>query len=364
MENNAKISAYGIKTLSIVGLVFALSIGIYAGSVNLFGWPESLSKLAATVVSITSTSKPAPDLSVSASALSIASGDTVKLSWQIKNAPADGGLYTFSYACAPGVSVLNANNENEAIICGLEYPLPENKDDINLILRSDKTRYGNADLTVSFTPRASSEKTIFANTLITISNQTVKAGKNSAPELPTKPKNQTTTNQTAANKSPVTAGNTGGTGAKTLKPGNKTETTVQVSGVTSSVSNPNGKPDLAVKIIATGIVDPNTKEFVATTTPKASDRIAVQFEIANLGTKESGSWYFNAVLPTIPFYIFSSDGQASLMPGDKIVYTLGFDKIEKKDGNMVVINADPANSINEASENNNIAKTTIDGVVF
>ncbi|TSC67164.1 MAG: hypothetical protein CEO19_334 [Parcubacteria group bacterium Gr01-1014_73] len=125
-----------------------------------------------------------------------------------------------------------------------------------------------------------------------------------------------------------------------------------------------GKPDLAVKILETGVIDKITNVWTATTSLRSIDRIAVRFSVENLGTKETGSWYFNAVLPTYPSHIYSANSQVSLLPGDRIEFTLGFDIVEKKDGNIVVINVDPANSIFEASEENNIARVTIDGVSF
>ena len=125
-----------------------------------------------------------------------------------------------------------------------------------------------------------------------------------------------------------------------------------------------GKPDLAVKILETGVIDKVTNVFTATTSLRSVDRIAVRFSVENLGTKETNLWYFNAVLPTYPSHIYSASSQISFLPGDRIEFTLGFDSIEKKDGNLVIINADPANSISEASEDNNIARVIIDGVSF
>src|SRR3989344_3701101 len=124
-----------------------------------------------------------------------------------------------------------------------------------------------------------------------------------------------------------------------------------------------GKSDLYSNITAYGTLNSNN-EFTATTTLKSTDKIAVRFEIVNHGTVETGTWYFNAVLPTFPSHIFTSESQQSLKPGEKIVFTLGFNKVAKKDGNEFVVNADPANSINEASETNNIAKLTMNDVKF
>lgn len=148
--------------------------------------------------------------------------------------------------------------------------------------------------------------------------------------------------------------------------GQKTETfqLINPSTPVKDIGKPMGKPDLAVKILEIGVIDKITNLWLATTSLRSIDRIAVRFLVENLGTKETGSWYFNAVLPTYPSYIYSANSQVSLLPGERIEFTLGFDSVEKKDGNIVVINVDPANSIFEVSEENNIAKITIDGVSF
>ena len=132
----------------------------------------------------------------------------------------------------------------------------------------------------------------------------------------------------------------------------------------SPPANQNGKPDLMSNILEIGVVSKTDNEFTATTTLRSGDRIAVRFVVDNIGTKQSGDWYFNASLPTFPSHIFSSGMQQNLEPGDRIEFIIGFDSIEKKDGNVVFINADPANSLNEIKEDNNIASTTISGVIF
>lgn len=150
--------------------------------------------------------------------------------------------------------------------------------------------------------------------------------------------------------------------AKEKTAGQKTET-LQLINPTAPIKDI-GKSDLAVKILEIGVIDKVTNIWTATTSLRSVDRIAVRFSVENLGTKETNLWYFNAVLPTFPLYIYSANSQVSLLPGDRIEFTLGFDSIEKKDGNLVVINVDPANSISEASEDNNIARVIIDGVSF
>lgn len=71
-----------------------------------------------------------------------------------------------------------------------------------------------------------------------------------------------------------------------------------------------GYPDLAVRIIS---IVPQ------------GNRYSMVFEVANYGTNLASGWSFNAVLPLEPTYTYHSGPQQVLRPGDKIVYTLGFD---------------------------------------
>jgi len=141
----------------------------------------------------------------------------------------------------------------------------------------------------------------------------------------------------------------------------QTEKLYGSSNTTLSISAP---IDLAVKITDLGILDKNTNIFTPTQTFSSTDRIAVRFVVENVGGTQSPSWYFNAVLPTNPNHIFQSEYQKALAPRDKIEFTLGFDSIEKTDGNIFTVNIDPAELIAEKTKVNNIIQLTINGVRF
>ena len=115
-----------------------------------------------------------------------------------------------------------------------------------------------------------------------------------------------------------------------------------------------------VRIISVGGIDPATNIFTAKESIVITERAAVRFEIVNIGTKRADGWSFNAVLPTFPSHIFSSESQQALGPGDKIEYTLGFDQfdINQTEG-VIAIYVDPTNSINEPNKDNNLGKATI-----
>jgi hypothetical protein len=79
-----------------------------------------------------------------------------------------------------------------------------------------------------------------------------------------------------------------------------------------------GNPDLSVRIISATPAYSNN--YGGTT------RMNVTFEITNIGTNVArAGWNFSATLPVGYTYTYNSPTQRALNPGDKIVYTLGFD---------------------------------------
>ncbi|HEB62150.1 MAG TPA: sortase [Bacteroidetes bacterium] len=145
-----------------------------------------------------------------------------------------------------------------------------------------------------------------------------------------------------------------------LTPGEETDITIPIiGGNTLPPSNPYGKPDLDAKITKVGIIDPQTNNFIATSTLTTKDKIAVKFVISNLGTKTAEGWTFNMVLPTNPLYIFHSKTQNNLKPGERIEYAIAFDKPKESDDAIIIVNVDPTRTIFELNENNNIVKKIV-----
>lgn len=108
---------------------------------------------------------------------------------------------------------------------------------------------------------------------------------------------------------PSTSG-TGSTGGKTPTPSPK-QPTYTYTPSAQPVAQMYGYADLATRIIS---VVPQ------------GNRYSMTFEVANYGTNTAAAgWMFTAHLPLDPSYTFTSNPQQALRPGDKIVYTLGFD---------------------------------------
>ena len=134
--------------------------------------------------------------------------------------------------------------------------------------------------------------------------------------------------------------------------------TYEVTTSPTEIDSPTGRIDFLASIDAIGILG-DDNQFIASSTPNANDKIAVKFTVKNIGNKKSESWYFNAVLPTSPFHIFHSRSQRALAPGEKIEFTMGFDKPKIGENQLVIINVDPTGGIKESDKTNNIVKEFI-----
>jgi hypothetical protein len=160
---------------------------------------------------------------------------------------------------------------------------------------------------------------------------------------------------------PVTTAPTTPTTPQTTTPSTPLPSSPEVIAV-PVVSDPNGQPDLVGRVIEVGVVNKTTNVFTASSTPNANSqeyRVAIRFSIENAGTKTAPQFTFNAVLPSFPPHVFSSAAQPELKPGDRIEYTLAFDKFTNENEGMFTLNVDPSNRVNEPNKENNLVKYTI-----
>ena len=140
--------------------------------------------------------------------------------------------------------------------------------------------------------------------------------------------------------------------------GKEATSTYPMSGTATPVYS--GLPDLIVTINAVGYLATSSADsFVASQTVPAGSRPAVRFIIKNIGTNVSGVWRFSASVPTQNAYVYGSELQQSLNPGDSIDYTLGFDQANTGANKMISITANSDHAIAESNSNNNSASATI-----
>ena len=142
--------------------------------------------------------------------------------------------------------------------------------------------------------------------------------------------------------------------------GPATSGTYPMGGTTPSPVAPSGLPDFIVTINTVGyLATTSADSFIASSTVPAGSRPAVRFTIKNVGTNVTGSWRFSASIPTQSAYIYQSQPQQALMPGDSIDYTLGFDQANRGSGQMISITANFDNAVAESNASNNSAAASI-----
>ncbi len=127
--------------------------------------------------------------------------------------------------------------------------------------------------------------------------------------------------------------------------GEKINTTQQIGGAAAGTLS--GLPDFITTIDAVGYLTTTSADsFTASSTVPAGSRPAVSFTIKNIGTNVSGLWCFSATIPTQSSYLYQSQPQQSLNPGDSIEYTLGFDQAYRGVDQMISVTANIANTAN------------------
>lgn len=123
----------------------------------------------------------------------------------------------------------------------------------------------------------------------------------------------------------------------------------------AGAGTPTTPPDLSVRILAIGVIDPVSGVFVNRPPTSPADVAAVQFDISNDGGSSTGAWYFYAQLPTtVSGYPYRSPVQEPLGPGDQVVNTLRFSPIIPGGGLFNVI-VDSEGMVGESNEINNTA---------
>jgi hypothetical protein len=144
------------------------------------------------------------------------------------------------------------------------------------------------------------------------------------------------------------------------------------SSITTSKTTPTGAqqpaatpaggplPDLNVRIIGVGVIDPSTGDFVANVPATQGLIAAVEFDIANKGSATARGWSFSAHLPTMTDGAYSSPVQAPLAPGAHIVNTLRFSQLQAGGGTFTV-SVNPAGTVQESNTSNNSASAEVSG---
>ncbi len=329
--------------LVAAGTYTALQIGPYL--------PDALNRLAAAAVNVTQTFIPSEKLNVYINPTSIESGNLVNIAWSHPKKSTE-GIYSLSYPCIEGVFVGIATASGDRMLdCETLNDIYSENNLMVLKTVSESVNVADIPLSLIYTRLEDTSPSLQTTVTLQVTNHAIVSDENTEIEG-VRPEEHSSVTETM-----VTTPTVSIPSGQTEIAGEKTENIYSIG--KTGTESPYGKPDLAPRIIEIGTIDKVTNEFTSTTTLRASGRVAVRFEVENLGTADSGVWYFSAVLPTFPLHIFQSESQQSLAPGDRIEYTIGFDNVQPDKDGRFVVNVDPNSSLPESSEDNNLAETTI-----
>jgi hypothetical protein len=263
------------------------------------------------------------------------SEDTVNVEVEHRNKKAESvGTYTVEFECEKETTIQLNDEEvacNEELEIGEEAPIA-----FTAIIQTKEDRYTDLPIVVRFVGEESAVET---DTLLTIVNT-------KAASLPTSDEEDKESDSDGG------GSDTNGKQDET----EKTPSYITVKRYGGRYSDPNGVADLKVTVDSTGII--RNGSFRERDELSKNDRAAVTFTVTNVGTKETGVWYFSALIPTKETFFFRSNNQENLLPGDRIEYILAFDDIHGRGEANLYIHVDPVGNIRELSETNNVSEIT------
>jgi hypothetical protein len=161
-----------------------------------------------------------------------------------------------------------------------------------------------------------------------------------------------------ATSTPTTTPATTPTTPAPTTPGTPVTTVVQVGTNPATYS---GLPDLVLENVQTGyLTGTNVSTFRASNNVPDGERGAVKFTIANRGTNIAGDFEFQFRINTSPSINKDYKVTRELRPGERIEYTLWFDRVRSNDDRTISLEIDTDNEVRESNENNNDKTTRID----
>lgn len=300
-----KIKDLLIKPLAIVGLLAILGILIF--SINFITKGNSyFSSASVNFVNLSSFFSKKENLFVSADSLNQKSGEIFKVFFKHPDSKAIGS-YSFTYPCFESFyfEAITDSNKKEKVLCNTPFSITNTDNEIKIRANLTQSRYVDMPVTVSFTPNGKSTPTSSGSITLSISNENILNDKQQ-----------------------------------------------------ENIILNNTKSDLKITIAEIGVLNRETKAFVKLNSISKNDVVGIRFIVENIGSKLSGPWKFNAILPTYPSKIFNSEIEPSLNPQDRIEFTIGFDQaiVGKQ---IVKFLVDPDNAVSEISEENNTASVEI-----
>jgi len=326
-----------VKIFAVLGLIVIILIALYGAMAALRSIPNVWESMGNAFTSVTGVFDGEDEMELSVSPQTPVSGEIVTISFDKKGT--GNGSYSFSYDCAEGINfeILSPDGASRTFaFCNTPTTFAASGNYVRVIPTLINKDVVSAPIKIDFTRNNDNEVSASGETQITV----IKSSGSTANPPVSGP--ATTTPPTT--KPPVNN-----------PPSNPGYTIITAPRVPVLF----GFPDLTVKILEVGTINKVTGVFTATTYITTADRVAVKFEVLNAGTNTAANWRFNASLPLEPYYLYPASIQPILNPGDKIIYTLGFDGIQNRSINQFSVIVDPDNMVQESNELNNTATRNI-----
>ncbi len=277
------------------------------------------------------------------------------------NPSSDDGVYAIAFGCVTDVTyridpTAIFSPTEEQVRCGSYYRIKDISMPIQVTLSSPAIQNAEVSVFVSYFDGATI--VVRGTNTITVTNESLPATTNSG--------TSTSSDSNSLNTDSLFSTSTDATeevialpvSQSTQSPTQPLEQTPVETVIRIPVPNttptavPGGKPELEPKLLDTGTLDRLTNEYTATTSFSRVDRVAIRFEVTNTGTARANNWYFSAQLPTYPAYMYTSDTQQSLNPGERIEFTIAFDQVTAGE-KAVTINVDPGKQVSGDNPDNN-----------
>lgn len=329
MENNPKKGLFPkiynwFVNLTVAGLLRAILVVflIIVILMSVSYLPNIISRISSSLsAALYSIFVPAEEASMTISKNIVNSGNDVVVNFKDGDETTN-SIYTISYACDANLNLLSVENSGlKNINCDESYYLLDNSNSITIR---------------PITTNESIVRLVLNGSLE--NNETQKIEKIGVARITIKNDNANTT----VNYPPAPTATT------TVNPPTYTPPTTTYIPPTYY-----GKPDLAVRLLQTGLLGTNGVIITNQTQFNYTDTVGLKFEIRNDGDAVTGPWLFTAILPSISTPIYNSVTQISLRPGESIIFTLGFSNLTNQYNSLITITADPANTVMESTETNN-----------
>src|SRR3989344_7009150 len=318
MTEKSTIRENALRLVAALGLIAILLLGAWGIIQLAFNLPSLFGAIGGGVGSIFKRAPAAETLVVAAPA-GVTAGQAFVVSWEHKNG-ADEHSYGLSYSCASGLTLSAPlpNGSYTDVPCNTQFNYTNAEDRMQLVGKLSDVSQASTTISVSAIKLETGQVAVSGTRALTVGAGVAPKPAPAAPSTPAKPKPAATPSQSYV-------------------PSGRTQYLY-------------GYADLAVRITQ------------APTYVYSGARVTLQFVVENVGTNAApAGWAFDALLPYRPVDTYSAGPQQRLYPGDRIVYTLGFDTPPyygypySYAQPTVTIQVDPYNTVTELNEQNNYA---------